>query len=86
MKTTTAKTTSIYVDMVVRETEKAYLMRIDRKKAAGCYVPNEFWVPKSQVSSAKSDQIYVGYEDEITLPMWLAYRLCDEGKITRIDF
>lgn len=80
------KTTSIYVELIVRETEKAILVRTENKKASGCYTNNEFWLPKSQVSSAKCAEIHTGIDDELVIPMWLAYKLCDEGKISRIDF
>ena len=80
------KTTSIHIEKVERETEKAILVKVENKKAAGCYTDSTFWLPKSQISSANFDTIKVGFEDEIVLPFWLARKLCDEGHISRIDF
>ena len=79
------KTTTIYVEMIERETEKAILVKVEKKAASGCYNNNTFWLPKSQVKSAKYKEIKIGSDDELIIPMWLGYKLVEEGRLSRID-
>lgn len=67
---------SLYVDMIVRETEKAILVRRDNKVAGGLYSNNQFWLPKSQITIGA---------DEILMPFWLANKLVDNGNIQNFE-
>jgi len=73
------KTTKITVDLIEKQTDKAILVRSDSNNTS-------FWIPKSQILGSSNGEIIEKTEDELIIPMWLAYRLCDAGKISRIDF
>ena len=64
----------IQIQSVVKETEKAMLIRFNNDSTA--------WLPKSQTTYS----IPESFHEFVEIPMWLANKLVDSRNINRIDF
>lgn len=64
----------IKIQSVVKETEKAMLIRFNNDSTA--------WLPKSQITYS----IPESFREYVEMPMWLANKLVDSRNINRIDF